>query len=251
MHKRGESHDHLVDIWGLGTIMLFMINGHELKAVNGFPNMTQDEVYANILRVCMKSKARPGQAAQDFVRRCCQVAARDRMTTAEAQIHSWFDDPRHLKLLDVVMRSCNKSWKPATGIYPPTDILPDLSHLVTQSEEPETGTSQVISSAASGLTASQYFTNIDMEVPANLPTPPGIPIRLLQHEDLAVQDLNIEVPCTPFEEEYTGAKESQSQGFRPFDFVHETQDIIPDSLPDSITMEMQMGVGMRHQSMFI
>ncbi|KAH6694124.1 kinase-like domain-containing protein, partial [Plectosphaerella plurivora] len=251
MHKRGESHDHLVDIWGLGTIMLFMINGHELTAVNGFPKMTQDQVYANIHKVCMESKARPGQAAQDFVRRCCQVASRDRMTTPVAQTHSWFDDPRHLKLLDVAIRSCRKSWKPATGIYPPTDMLPDLSHLVTPGEEHETRTSEVISSAASGLTASQYFTNIDMEVPANLPTPPGIPIRLLQHEDLAVQDPNIEVPCSSFNEEYTSGEENQSQGFRPAGHVHESQDIIPDSLPESVPVEMQMGMGMRHHSMFI
>jgi serine/threonine protein kinase len=245
MHNRNETHDHLVDMWGLGTIMLFLINGQELTAAKGLVNLTQAEVYAIILKVCLQSKTQPGKMAQDFARQCCQVTARNRMSAQEAQVHPWFSDPRHLKLIELVKKICKETWKPATGIFPPTDVLPDLAHLVTPSPEAETGTSECLSHVASGITASQYFSNVSMPPPSTVPTPPtppGFPTGHSVPSSSMAWNAGVEVLCTPFNGKEAGAKASQSQGFRVSDVVRETQDIIyetQDIIPASISMEVR------------
>jgi serine/threonine protein kinase len=256
MHNRSETHDHLVDIWGLGTVMLFLINGQELTAAKGLVNLTQAEVYAIILKVCLQSKTQPGKMAQDFARQCCQVTARNRMSAQEAQIHPWFSDPRHLKLIELVKKICKETWKPATGIFPPTDVLPDLAHLVTPSPGAETGTSEGLSQFASGITASQYFSNVSMPPPSTvptLPTPPGFATAHSLSASLKAWEVGVEVPCTPFDRAEAGAKASQSQGFRVSGVVRETQDNIyetQDIIPASISMEVRKEKA-RCESMYI
>lgn len=244
MHSRSDAHDHLVDIWGLGTIMLFLINSQEMSTnpASGFVNLTQAELYAIILKACMQSKAHLELPAQDFIRRCCQVVAQNRMSACEAQAHPWFSDPRHLKLLEIVKATCRDSWEPASGIFPPTDVLPDLAPSATRREEDEPAVSSVVSSTAGGITASQYFSSIDAVAPDSLPTPPGMAPRpsLPILASLTMRKNVVEVPCTPFDGRGEDGRQKHSQA--SFD----SQDMIPAS----IVMSSQRQREVRHESIY-
>lgn len=201
MHKSIPEHDRPVDVWGIGTIMMFIINSEYMSALTkdlySLPQQVIDDL---IKEVSSRSRMTVSLVARSFVWACVQVDQGARITAQQAEGHQWFSEDRHKGRMKILRRSIELSWNAKRNVFPGTDRLGDLGAVARTAERQPTAS--LPSTTAGSMMASHYFATINFNKSGHMPTPPR-PDQAASENVPAIRVQNsssVEVPETPPED---------------------------------------------------
>ncbi|KAJ6784231.1 hypothetical protein PWT90_01809 [Aphanocladium album] len=89
---RGDKQSPAADIWSLGVISMLLVSGCGLAGIDGLSRLDQYSLQ-NVLQDLLASCTQLSANAKSFVLGCMKIAARSRITSAEADCHDWLHTP--------------------------------------------------------------------------------------------------------------------------------------------------------------
>lgn len=166
MYKNQQEHERPVDVWGIGTIMLFLINSQEMTALAAdLCSLTQEMVEQVIEAISASSRLDVSHIVKDLARACLTVDWKARPTAQQAKEDPWFDQSRHKARLDTLRESIRLSWNATKKILPGTERLADLGTVGAATNVEAQPLLIPPSASPGGLTASKYFGDINFGSP--------------------------------------------------------------------------------------
>lgn len=116
-----------IDIWSLGILVLAMLLGNT-SIIDKMPKNEQSTTSQYLVKKMSETVPAASSNAKDFVLQCVQILPCNRMSSKDADRHSWLCTPEtHLQFFQQLDRRVTSNWKSENHIKPLPMDIPDVA----------------------------------------------------------------------------------------------------------------------------